>query len=70
MERNNIVRFAFCCLVLGDMTSEQLIRILNSNGKQQIISGELSASTLKDYAKQIDNSIKDGVVNLIMERIT
>jgi len=52
-----------------DLTPEQLIRILNSKGKQQIISGELSASTLKDYAKQIDNSIKDGVVNLIMEMI-
>jgi len=52
-----------------DMTPEQFIRILNSKGKQQIISGELSASTLKDYAKQIDNAINDGVVSLIMERI-
>jgi len=52
-----------------DMTPEQFIRILNSQGKQQIISGELSASTLKEYAKQIDDAINDGVVNLIMERI-
>ena len=52
-----------------DMTSEQFIRILNSQGKQQIISGELSASTLKDYAKQIDDSINNGVVSLIMERV-
>ena len=52
-----------------DMTPEQFIRILNSKGKRQIISGELSASTLKDYAKQVDDSIKNGVVNLIMERI-
>jgi len=52
-----------------DLSPDQFIRILNSKGKQQIISGELSASTLKDHAKQIDNSINDGVVNLIMERI-
>ncbi len=52
-----------------DITPEQFIRILNSKGKQQIISGELSASTLKDYAKQIDDAINDGVVNLIMEQI-
>jgi len=52
-----------------DLTPEQLIRILNNKGKQQIISGELSVSTLKDYAKQIDASIKDEVVTLIMERI-
>ena len=48
---------------------DQFIRILNSKGKRQIISGELSASTLKDYAKQVDGSIKDGVVELIMEKI-
>ena len=52
-----------------DMTPEQLIRILNSKGKAQIISGEISANTLKDYAKQIDGAIKDGVVDLIMEKI-
>ena len=52
-----------------DMTPDQFIRVLNSQGKQQIISGELSASTLKDYAKQIDDSINNGVVSLIMERI-
>jgi len=52
-----------------DMTPEQLIRVLSKKGKQQIISGELSASTLQDYAKQIDNAINDGVVSLIMERI-
>jgi len=52
-----------------DMTPEQFIRVLNSKGKEQITSGELSASTLKDYAKQIDNAINDGVVSLIMERI-
>ena len=51
------------------MSPEQLIRVLNSEGKQQIISGELSASTLKDYAKQIDDAINDGVVNLIIERV-
>ena len=51
------------------ITPEQLIRILNSKGKQQIISGEISVSTLKDYAKQIDNSIKDGVVELILEAL-
>ena len=52
-----------------NMTPEQLIRVLNSKGKKQIISGELSASKLKDYAKQIDNAINDGVVSLLMERI-
>jgi len=52
-----------------DMTPEQFIRVLNSKGKQQIISGELSDSTLKDHAKQIDDAINDGVVSLIMERI-
>ena len=52
-----------------DMTPEQFIRILNSQGKQQIISGELSASTLKGYAKQIDDAINDGVVESIMEKI-
>ena len=52
-----------------DMTPEQFIRVLNSKSKQQIISGELSASTLKDHAKQIDDAINDGVVNLIMEQI-
>jgi len=45
-----------------NMTPEQLIRVLNSKGKKQIISGELSASTLKDYAKQIDDAINTGVV--------
>jgi len=53
-----------------DMTPEQFIRVLNSKGKDQIISGELSASTLKDYAKQIDDAINNGVVSLIMERIS
>jgi len=52
-----------------DMTPEQFIRVLNSKGKQQIISGELSSSTLKDHAKQIDDAINDGVVSLLMERI-
>jgi len=52
-----------------DMTPEQFIRILNIKGKQQIISGELSASTLKDYAKRIDDAINDGVVESIMEKI-
>lgn len=52
------------------MTPKQLIRILNNKGKQQIISGELSASTLKGYAKQIDDAINDGVVESIMEAIT
>lgn len=49
------------------ITPDQFIQILNNKGKQQIISGEISASTLKDYAKQIDDSIQDGVVNLIAE---
>jgi len=53
-----------------DMTPEQFIRVLNSKGKQQIVSGELSVSTLKDHAKQIDDCITDGVVKLIMEQIT
>ena len=52
-----------------DMTPEQFIRVLNNEGKEQIISGELSASTLKDHAKQIDDAINDGVVNLIIEQI-
>jgi len=43
---------------------------MNSKGKQQIISGELSASKLKDYAKQIDEAINNDVVSLIMERIS
>lgn len=53
-----------------DMTPEQLIRILNSQGKEQIVNGELSASTLKEYAKQIDDAINDGVVSLILQRIS
>jgi len=53
-----------------DMTPEQFIRVLNNKGKQRIISGELSTSTLKDHAKQIDDAINNGVVNLIMEQIT
>jgi len=56
------------CTGLG-MTPEQLIRVLNSKGKEQIISGELSPGALRRYAKQIDNAINDGVVKLIMERI-
>ena len=52
-----------------DMTPEQLIRVLNSKGRAQIISGELSVSTLRGYAKQIDDAINNGVVSLIMERI-
>ena len=52
-----------------DMTPEQLTRVLNSKGKEKITSGELSPSTLKEYAKQIDDAINDGVVNLLMERI-
>ena len=52
-----------------DMTPEQFIRILNSNSKQQIINSELSARTLKNSAKQIDDAIKNGVVELIMEKI-
>jgi len=52
-----------------DMTPEQLIRVLNSEGKEQIVNGELSASTLKEYAKQIDDAINNGVVSLIMERV-
>lgn len=63
-----IERVSDACAGL-DMTPEKFIRILNSEGKAQIISGELSASTLKDYAKQIDDAINNGVVNLIMERI-
>jgi len=50
-----------------DMAPEQFIRILNSKGRAQITSGELSASALKDYAIQIDDAINNGVVNLIME---
>jgi len=64
-----MVRVSEACTDI-DMTPEQFIRILNSKGKAQIISGELSASTLKDYAKQIDDAINDGVVSLIMERIS
>jgi len=63
-----MVRVSDACADI-DMTPEQFIRVLNSKGKDQIISGELSDSTLKDYAKQIDNAINDGVVSLIMERI-
>jgi len=68
VEPELIERVSDACAGL-DMTPEQFIRILNSKGKQQIISGELSASTLKDYAKQVDDAVRDGVVNLIMERI-
>ena len=63
-----LARVSKACTGLA-MTSDQLIRILNRKGKQQIISGELSASTLKEYAEQIDDSINCGVVNLIMEKI-
>jgi len=60
--------FSDACTGL-DMTPEQFIRVLNKQGKEKIISGELSVRTLKDYAKQIDDAINDGVVSLIMERI-
>lgn len=63
-----LVRVSDACEGLF-ITPEQFIRILNSEGKQQIISGELSASTLKDYAIQIDEAINNGVVSLILERI-
>jgi len=63
-----MARVSDACVGL-DMAPEQFIRVLNSKGKNQIVSGDLSASTLKDYAKQIDEAINDGVVNLIMERI-
>ena len=63
-----LARVSEACAGL-DMTPEQFIWILNSEGKKQIISGELSARTLKDYAKHIDDSINDGVVSLIMEKI-
>jgi len=68
VEPELMVRISEACADI-DMTPEQFIRILNSKGKAQIISGELSDSTLKDYAKQIDDAINDGVVSLIMERI-
>ena len=63
-----LARVSDVCVGL-DMTPEQLIWVLNSKGKEQIISGELSASTLKDYAKQIDEAIQEGVVDLMIERI-
>ena len=63
-----MARVSEACVGL-DMTTEQFIRVLNSEGKKKIISGELSASKLKDYAKQIDDSINNGVVRLIMERV-
>jgi len=66
VEPELIARVSEACIGL-DITPEQFIRILNSNGKEQIISGELSVSTLKDYAKQIDDAINNGVVNLIAE---
>lgn len=61
-----LIAISDACIGL-DMTPEQFIWVLNSKGKSQIIDGDISASTLKDYAKQIDDSIKDGVVNLIAE---
>ena len=70
LRTNNKLLIAVSDACVGlDMTPEQFIQILNSKGKAQIISGELSASTLKDYAKKIDEAINDGVVSLIMERI-
>jgi len=51
------------------ISPDQFIRVLNSEGREQIISGELSASTLREYAKRIDEAINNGVVSLIMERI-
>ena len=63
-----IARVSDACAGL-DLTPEQFIRVLNSKAKEQIISGELSASTLKGYAKQIDDAINDGVVESIMEKI-
>ena len=68
VEPELIERVSDACAGL-DMTPEQFIRVLNSKAKEQIISGELSASTLKDYAKQIDDAINDSVVNLIIERV-
>ena len=63
-----MMRVSDACIGL-DMTPGQLLRVLNSEGKAQITSGELSASTLRKYAIQIDDAINNGVVNLIMERI-
>ena len=63
-----LARVSDACAGL-DMTPERFIRVLNSKAKEQIISGKLSASTLKDHARQIDDAINDGVVNLIMEQI-
>ncbi len=63
-----LIAISDACIGL-DMTPEQFIRVLNSKGKNQIIDGEISASTLKDYAKQIDDAINNGVVNLIMEQV-
>jgi len=68
IEPELIERVSDACAGL-DMTPEQFIRVLNSKAKEQIISGELSASTLKNYAKQIDDAINDGVVESIMEKI-
>ena len=52
-----------------DMAPEQFIRVLNSKAKEQIISGELSASKLKNFAKEIDESIKAGVVKFITDMV-
>jgi len=52
-----------------DMTPEQFIRILNGEAKKHIISGELSASKLKNFAKEIDESIKAGVVKFITDMV-
>ena len=51
------------------MTPDQFVRVLNDAGKKQIVSGELSASRLRDYAKQVDSAISDGIVRSIMEKI-
>ena len=51
-----------------DMSPEQFMRLLNSQGKEQIVSGEISVSLLKRYAKQVDNAIKNGVVDLITKK--
>jgi len=52
-----------------DITPEQFIRILNGEAKKHIISGDLPASKLKNFAKEIDESIKAGVVKFITDMV-
>jgi len=50
-----------------DLTPEQFIRVMNDKAKKPIIEGQYSMERLKNLAKRLDESIKDGVVKLYVD---